>query len=84
MKASQCDTTKPFTVIGGFLSYLAYQIISQRLLDDQLERAGAPWGVIFIIFVAASACLAGGLSALLGQRWPLRVLLTFAAGLARR
>jgi uncharacterized RDD family membrane protein YckC len=73
-----------FTVIGGFLSYLAFQVISERLLDDRLGRTGAPWGVVFIICLAASACVGGGLSALLGKRWPLRVLLTFASGLARR
>jgi uncharacterized RDD family membrane protein YckC len=73
-----------FTVIGGFLSYLAFQTISERLLDDRLGRAGAPWGVIFIICVAALACVAGGLAALFGKRWPLRVLLTFAVGLTRR
>jgi uncharacterized RDD family membrane protein YckC len=73
-----------FTVIGGFLSYFAIQTISERLLDDQLGRTGAPWGVIFIICVAASACMAVGLSALFGKRWPLRVLLRVAVGLARR
>jgi uncharacterized RDD family membrane protein YckC len=73
-----------FTVIGGFLSYLTFQVISERLLDDRLGRTGAPWGVIFIICLVASACVGGGLSALLGKRWPLRVLLTFASGLARR
>lgn len=73
-----------FTAIGCFLSYLAFQTISERLLDDQLGRTGAPWSVIFIICLAASVCVGGGLSALLGKRWPLRVLLTFASGLARR
>ena len=73
-----------FTVIGGFLSYLTFQTISERLLDDKLGRTGAPWGILFIIFVAASACLAGGVSALLGKRWPMRLLLAFAVGVARR
>jgi hypothetical protein len=73
-----------FTIIGGWLSYFAIQTISERLLDDKLGRTGAPWGVIFIICVAASASVVGGLAALLGKRWPLRVLLTVALGLERR
>lgn len=73
-----------FTIIGGFLSYFAVQTISDRLLDDKLGRTGAPWGVIFIICVAASACAASGLSALFGKRWPMRVLLTVTIGLMRR
>jgi uncharacterized RDD family membrane protein YckC len=73
-----------FTLLGGFLSYLAFSITSERLIDDSLGRDGAPWGIIFIIFVAASACVSGGLCALFGQRWPLRAMLTLAVGLARR
>ena len=73
-----------FTMIGGFLSYLTFQTISERLLDDRLSRTGTSVGVIFIIFAAASACLAGGLSALFGKRWPMRVMLMVVMGLARR
>ena len=73
-----------FTVIGGFLSYLTFQTISERLLDNRLGKTGTPVGVIFILLTVASAFVAGGLSALFGKRWPMRVMLGVVMGLARR
>jgi uncharacterized RDD family membrane protein YckC len=70
-----------FTVIGGFLSYIAFWVIRERLADDRLGRDGTPVGIIFIILLGATFCLAGGLSPLFGKRWFIRLLLGFALGL---
>ncbi len=69
-----------FTVIGGFLSYTAFWVIRERLADDRLGRDGTPAGIIFIILLGTTFCLAGGLSSLFGKRWFIRLLLIVAAG----
>jgi len=70
-----------FTVIGGFLSYTAFWVISDRLVDERLGRDGTPAGIIFIILLATTLCLAGGLSSLVGAKWFIRLLLLMATGL---
>ena len=70
-----------FTVIGGFLSYIAFWVISDRLVDAQLGRDGTPVGVIFIILLATALCLTGGLSSLFGAKWFIRLLLIVGVGL---
>jgi len=70
-----------FTVIGGFLSYIAFWVISDRLVDAQLGRDGTPVGVIFIILLATTLCLTGGLSSLFGAKWFIRLLLIVGVGL---
>jgi len=70
-----------FTVIGGFLSYTAFWVISDRLVDERLGRDGTPAGIIFIILLATTLCLAGGLSSLVGAKWFIRLLLLVATGL---
>jgi len=70
-----------FTVIGGFLSYVAFWVISDRLVDERLGRDGTPVGVIFIILLATTFCLTGGLSSLFGAKWFIRLLLIVGVGL---
>jgi hypothetical protein len=70
-----------FTVIGAFLSYVAFWVISDRLVDDRLGRGGTPVGVIFIILLATTLCLSGGLSSLFGAKWFIRLLLIVGVGL---
>lgn len=64
-----------FTVIGGFLSYIAFWVINERLVDDRLGRDGTPAGIISIIVLATTLCLSGGLSSLFGGKWFIRLLL---------
>jgi uncharacterized RDD family membrane protein YckC len=73
-----------FTIIGGFLSYLTFSVINERLLDDHIGREGTPWGIIFIMSMASLASATSGLAALGGKRWPIRLMLRVAGGLARR
>ena len=73
-----------FTLIGSFLTYVAYWVIWERVVDYQMQRDGTPVGIIFIILVATVSCVTFGISALFGARWPLRLLLTVSLGLARR
>jgi uncharacterized RDD family membrane protein YckC len=73
-----------FTLIGGVLAYLTISVANARLVDNSFGREGSPWGIIFVIFGAASGCLALGLSALAGRRWPIRLILNLAAGVGRR
>ena len=73
-----------FTVLGGFLAYVAFWVISERMADDRLGRAGTPVGIIFIILLGVMLCLGGGLSSLFGKRWLVRFLLTLGTGLAGR
>ena len=73
-----------FTVLGGFLAYVAFWVISERLADDRLGREGTPVGIIFIILLGVMLCLGGGLSSLLGKRWLIRFLLSVTTGLAGR
>jgi hypothetical protein len=73
-----------FTLIGGFLSYLTFSVITERLLDDRVGRAGTPWGIIFIMSVASLTCATSGLAALCGKRWPMRLMFRVAVGLARK
>jgi uncharacterized RDD family membrane protein YckC len=70
-----------FTVIGGFLSYIAFWVISDRLVDERLGRDGTPAGIIFIILLATTLCLSGGLSSLFGAKWFIRLLLIVGVGL---
>ena len=70
-----------FTVIGGLLSYVAFWVISDRIADYRLGRDGTPVGVIFIILLGTTFCLAGGLGSLFGKRWFIRFLLWAAVGL---
>jgi hypothetical protein len=64
-----------FTVIGGFLSYIAFWVINERLIDDHLGRDGTPVSIIAIIVLATTLCLSGGLSSLFGAKWFIRLLL---------
>ena len=64
-----------FTVIGGFLAYTLFWVITDRIADYRLDRDGTPVGVIFIILLATTFCLAGGLSSLFGSKWFIRLLL---------
>ena len=70
-----------FTVIGGFLSYIAFWVISDRLVDERLGRDGTPVGIIIIILLATTLCLSGGLSSLFGAKWFIRLLLIVGVGL---
>ena len=70
-----------FTVIGGFLSYIAFWVISDRLVDERLGRNGTPAGIIFIILLATTLCLSGGVSSLFGAKWFIRLLLIVGVGL---
>ena len=72
-----------FTIIGGFLSYLTFSVINERLLD-QIGRERTPWGIIFIMSMASLASATSGLAALGGKRWPIRLILRLAGGVARR
>ena len=73
-----------FLVIGCFLVYVTFWVISDRLVDYGLGRDGTPLGVIVIIVLATAACLVFALAAMFGRRWPLRVLLAVGIGLSRR
>lgn len=73
-----------FLVIGCFLAYVTFWVISDRLVDYRLDRDGTPLGVIVIIVSATATCLVLGLSAMLGRRWPLRFLLAVGIALGRR
>lgn len=64
-----------FTVIGCFLSYIAFWVINERLVDDHLGRDGTPVAIISIIVLATILCLSGGLSSLFGAKWFIRLLL---------
>jgi uncharacterized RDD family membrane protein YckC len=64
-----------FTLFGVLLSYVTFWVTSERLNDDRLGTAGTPWGVIFIIGMAAVLLLSGGISSLCGKKWLLRVIL---------
>jgi hypothetical protein len=68
-------------VIGGFLSYIVFWVISDRLVDERLGRDGTPVGVILIILLATTLCLSGGLSSLFGAKWFIRLLLMVGIGL---
>ena len=70
-----------FTVIGGFLAYTLSWVITDRVADYRLGRDGTPVGVIFIILLAMTFCLAGGFSSLFGKRWFTRLLLSLGLGL---
>jgi uncharacterized RDD family membrane protein YckC len=72
-----------FTVIGGFLAYTLFWVITDRIADYRLDRYGTPVGVIFIILLATTFCLAGGLSSLFGSKWFIRLLLLVGLGLGR-
>jgi len=69
-----------FTLLGGALVYLIFWVVSERLMDDKLERPGTPWPIIFIIGLACVLCLGGGLSSLLQKKWFVRVLILLSAG----
>jgi len=69
-----------FTLFGGFLAYVTFWVVSERLVDDRLGRAGTPWAIIFIIFTAGALCLSGGLSSILGKKWLMRLIIGIAAG----
>jgi uncharacterized RDD family membrane protein YckC len=73
-----------FLVIGCFLAYVTFWVISDRLVDYGLGRDGTPLGVIVLIVLGTATCLAFGLAAMFGRRWPLRFLLTVGIGLSRR
>lgn len=73
-----------FLVIGCFLAYVTFWVISDRLVDYRLGRDGTPLGIIVIIVLATAACLVFALAAMFGRRWPLRVLLAVGIGLSRR
>lgn len=72
-----------FTVLGGFLAYTLFWVITDRIADYRLDREGTPVGVIFIIFLATTVCLAGGLSSLFGSKSFIRLLLTVGLLLGR-
>jgi uncharacterized RDD family membrane protein YckC len=72
-----------FLIIGSFLTYIAFSVTSERLIDYRLDRDGTPLGVIFIIVLASVTCLVFGLAAMVGRRWPLRFLLALCVGLSR-
>jgi uncharacterized membrane protein len=72
-----------FTVFGFLLSYITFWEISERLNDDRLGRDGSPWGIIFIIGLAAVLLLGGGISSMLGKKWWLKVVLGLAGGTSR-
>jgi uncharacterized RDD family membrane protein YckC/uncharacterized membrane protein YhaH (DUF805 family) len=65
-----------FTIIGLFVSYLSWSVISDRWRDDQLSRTGTPIGLIFILCLTSILLVGGGFSSLLGKRWLLRLMLT--------
>jgi len=69
-----------FTLIGGFLFYVTFWVLNERLVDDELGRDGTPFGIIFIIFLATTLCVAGGISSLLGKKWLMRLMLAIAVG----
>ena len=73
-----------FLVIGCFLAYVTFWVISDRLVDYRLDRDGTPLAVIVIIVSATAACLVFGLAAMFGRRWPLRFLLAVGISLSRR
>lgn len=73
-----------FLVLGCFLAYVTFWVISDRLDDYRLARDGTPLGIIVIIVLATAACLVFSLAAMFGRRWPLRVLLAVGIGLSRR
>lgn len=73
-----------FLVIGCFLAYVTFWVISDRLVDYRLDRDGTPLGVIVLIVSATATCLVLGLAAMLGRRWPLRFLLAVGIALGRR
>jgi len=73
-----------FTVLGGTLSYLTFWVISGRLADDKLHRAGTPWPVIFIIALTAALCLSGGLTSISGRLWLLRFLISLGTARSLR
>jgi uncharacterized RDD family membrane protein YckC len=73
-----------FTLIGALLGYVTWWTINERLLDDQLHRDGTPWGIIFIMFGGCVLCLSGGLSAIMGKKWPIRVMITASLLLGAR
>ena len=73
-----------FTLIGAWLGYVTWWTINERLADDRLARAGTPWGIIFIIFAGCALCLSGGLSAIMGKKWPIRLMIGIAALLGGR
>ena len=73
-----------FTFLGAWLGYVTWWTINERLLDDRLQRAGTPWGIIFIIFTACALSLSGGLSSILGKKWLIRMIMAFAGFLGGR
>jgi uncharacterized RDD family membrane protein YckC len=73
-----------FTLIGGWLGYVTWWTVNERLLDDRLQREGTPWGIIFLIFAGCALCLSGGLSAILGKKWPIRLMIAAALLLGGR
>jgi hypothetical protein len=73
-----------FLVIGCFLAYVTFWVTSDRLVDYRLGRDGTPLGVIVVIVLATATCLAFGLAAMFGRRWPLRFLLAVGIALGRR
>lgn len=73
-----------FLVIGCFLVYVTFWVISDRVVDYQLGRDGTPLGIIVIIVSVTAACLVFGLAAMFGRRWPLRFLLAVGIALGRR
>ena len=73
-----------FLVLGCFLTYVTFWVISDRVVDYHLGRDGTPLAVIVIIVSATAACLFFGLAAMFGRHWPLRVLLAVGTSLGRR
>ncbi|HYW73169.1 MAG TPA: RDD family protein [Pyrinomonadaceae bacterium] len=73
-----------FTLLGAALSYVTFWVVSERLADDQLGRAGTPWPVIFIIAFACGLCLTAGLTSVVGKPWLLRLMISLATGLGGR
>ena len=73
-----------FTLIGALLGYVTWWSVNERLLDDRLQREGTPWGIIFIIFAGCALSMGGGLSAILGKKWLIRVMMAVATLLGGR
>jgi len=69
-----------FTLLGGGLAYVTFWVVSERLIDDRLEREGTPWIVILTIFFGCVLCLLGGLSSIWGKKSLLRVMIWVGVG----
>lgn len=72
-----------FTLLGAVLVYVTFWVISERLADDRLGRAGTPGPVIFIIALACTLSLSAGVTSICGKRWLLRLMIGVGTGLGR-